>query len=74
MSVAVILGSAFDHPLVDTSHVGGGATGLSEGSVAAWRSLEPRDVDTPFGNVTLWRFGRPDRPAWVIFRHGAPRH
>lgn len=53
MSVAVILGSAWQTPAL------GG------------QALIPFEVDTRFGPVVLHRWNR-GRPAWVLFRHGAP--
>ena len=38
----------------------------------AGQPLEPVRFDTPFGEATLHRYPRADRPAWVLFRHGAP--
>lgn len=58
MSVAVILGSAFDDRVLS------GELGL-----------EPREVRTAFGPVTLHRFtelSQRDGKAWVSFRHGLP--
>ena len=55
MSVAVILGSAFEEPTL------GG------------RALEPRSVQTRFGEALLHRYRREDGlDAWVSFRHGVP--
>lgn len=53
MSVAVILGSAWQTP-----ELGG-------------QALIPFEVETRFGPVLLHRWNR-GRPAWVLFRHGAP--
>ena len=34
--------------------------------------LVPVEIDTPWGRQTLFRTGREDRPAYVLFRHGMP--
>ena len=51
MSLAVILGSAFEPPVL------GGCR------------LDPFEVDTAFGRVTLHRWGK--GASYVLFRHGA---
>jgi 5'-methylthioadenosine phosphorylase len=35
-------------------------------------SLEPEEVGTAWGRQTLYRVEGPDRPAYVLFRHGLP--
>ncbi|WP_103026985.1 5'-methylthioadenosine phosphorylase [Salinibacter altiplanensis] len=34
--------------------------------------LEPEEIETAWGTQTLYRVGGPDRPAYVLFRHGLP--